>query len=110
MTRQRNRESLIQTIYTECPYCFGKGLVKNFESVSIEMERSISELIHCKEQFALEIVSHPEFDKHLNKGDKNHFIKLFEKNNAKITFKTNELLHISEYEIYNSTNGTLLEV
>lgn len=110
MTRQRSRESLIQTMYTECPYCYGKGLVKNFESVSIELERSISELVNCGEQFALEVVIHPEFNRHLNKEDKAYLMKKFEDSNAKISFKTSDTLHISEFEIYNSTNGTLLEV
>lgn len=110
MTRQRNRESLIQTMYTDCPYCFGKGLVKNFDTVSIELERGIEELVHCGENFALDIVIHPEFDNYLNKEDKEFLINKFESNNAKITFKTDDTIHISAFEIYNSTNGQLLEV
>lgn len=110
MTRQRNRESLLQTMYTECPYCYGKGLVKNFESSSIDLERSIDELIKCNEQFALEVSLHPKFNEYLNREDKGYLIEKFEKTHAKITFKTNDELHISEFEIYNSTNGELLEV
>lgn len=110
MTRQRNRESLLQTMYTECPYCHGKGLVKNFESASIELERAISELIKCNEQFALEIAVHPQFNEYLNREDKAYLMETFEDSNARITFRTDDTLHISEFEIYNSTNGTLLEV
>ncbi len=34
MTRQRSRESLTQTIFTNCPYCNGSGMIKSHESVS----------------------------------------------------------------------------
>ncbi len=110
MTRQRNRESLLQTMFTECPYCSGKGLVKNFESASIDLERAIKELIFCGENFALEIFCHPQFNEYLNKEDKDYLLSTFEESNAKLLFKTKDTLHISEFEIYNSTNGILLEV
>lgn len=110
MTRQRNRESLLQTMYTECPYCFGKGLVKNFESSAIDLERAIRELVKCNEQFALDIFIHPQFEEYLNKEDKAFLTSQFEEHHAKITFKTKDTLHISEFEIHNSTNGELLEV
>jgi ribonuclease G len=110
MTRQRSRESLIQTMHTDCPYCYGKGLIKNFESVSIELERAVLELIHCGDNFALEVKIHPQFDKFLTQNDKDFLIDMAEKNNAKVSFETQDTLHISEFEIYNSTNGKLLEV
>jgi len=43
MTRQRIRESLVQTLFTHCPYCNGMGMVKNFESSSIEIERALND-------------------------------------------------------------------
>ena len=109
MTRQRSRESLTQTLYTECPYCSGKGLVKNFESVSIDLERTLQEIISCQQQFALKEITHPQFDLYLNNEDKKYLINTFENNNAKIEFKTDDCLHISEFQIYNSTNGTVIE-
>jgi ribonuclease G len=110
MTRQRRRESLTQTMYTDCPYCAGKGLIKNFETVSIELERGLAELIRCNEQYALEVAVHPSFDEYLNKEDKEFLMNKFESENAKITFKSDDTLHISTFEIYNSTNGQILEV
>ncbi|MCH9811706.1 Rne/Rng family ribonuclease [bacterium] len=110
MTRQRNRESLLQTMYTECPYCFGKGLIKNFESSAIDLERAIHELVKCNEQYALEISLHPRFEEYLSKEDKSYLMEKFEEDHAKITFKTDDTLHLSEFEIYNSTSGELLEV
>ena len=54
MTRQRNRGSLHQTIFTACPYCNGSGLVKTHESVSIEIERSLKKVINAAPAICLE--------------------------------------------------------
>ncbi len=42
MTRQRIRPSLKRSIYTDCPCCKGRGLVKTAESMSIEVIRKLS--------------------------------------------------------------------
>lgn len=110
MTRQRNRESLVQTLYTDCPYCYGRGLIKNFETVSIEIERAVKTLIHQDSQFALEVVTHPQLDDFLEKNDKKYLEKMASKWNARINFKQNDCLHLGEFEIYSELNGNLLEV
>ncbi len=42
MTRQRIRPSLKRSIYTDCPCCDGRGLVKTAESMSIEVVRMLA--------------------------------------------------------------------
>ncbi len=42
MTRQRIRPSLKRSIYTDCPCCSGRGLVKTAESMSIEVIRMLA--------------------------------------------------------------------
>jgi len=42
MTRQRIRTSLKRSIYTDCPCCQGRGLVKTAESMSIEVVRMLA--------------------------------------------------------------------
>src|SRR3990167_333946 len=56
MTRQRHRESLIQTVFTSCPYCHGSGQIKSHESTSIEIERSLKKLIFQQQHYGLELV------------------------------------------------------
>ncbi len=109
MTRQRNRESLIQTIFTNCPYCSGSGLIKSHESISIEIERAIKKLICQQQHFGLEMVSHPDLDHFLGHHDKDHFRKLAEKWNAQLRFGVNDNLHLNEFQFYSSTNGKKLE-
>lgn len=109
MTRQRNRESLAQTIFTHCPYCSGSGLIKTHESVSIEIERSLKKLIQ-QQQFGLELVAHPHLDHYLSQHDKEHFRKIAEKLHAQLRFKTSDILHLNDFEFYSTINGKKIEI
>ena len=84
-------------------------MIKNFESLSIEIERAIIQLIH-HEQYAIEVVTHPQLDNYLNQSDKRYLEKMAAKENANLTFHTNDLLHLNEFEMYSATNGKKLEV
>ncbi len=110
MTRQRNRGSLIQTIFTSCPYCIGSGLVKTYESVSIEIERALKKVIQCHQQHAIKLITHPEQDKYLKTVDKAYLVKLSEEMNARLEFATDEDLHINDFRFLSSINNTKIEV
>ncbi len=110
MTRQRQRESLDQTLLTPCPYCSGQGEIKTHETVSIEIERALKKMILTQEQYALELVVHPHLEYHLSHGDKDFLYKLGEKLNANVKFKTNDTLHLNDFEFRSSINGEKIEV
>src|SRR6202023_1266355 len=42
MTRQRAQESLSDTIYENCPYCGGRGVVKTSMTTSVELHRTLN--------------------------------------------------------------------
>lgn len=105
MTRQRSRESLAQTIYTNCPYCTGSGLVKSHESVSVEIERSLKKLILCQNQYALKLVIHPELSRYLDCRDKDYYQKIAHKANAHLEFGVTDMIHINDYVFYSTLNG-----
>ncbi len=109
MTRQRNRESLPQTIFTACPYCNGSGMIKSHESISIEIERAVKKLISQQQQFGLELISHPELDRYLSHQDKDYLRKFADKLNADIKFATSDNLHLNDFEFYSTINGKKLE-
>ncbi len=110
MTRQRNRESLSQTLFNFCPYCNGSGLVKSHESVSIEIERTIKKLIQVEQNFALELVTHPELDQHLGKHDKDHLRRLAERLHAQLKFTTKDTIHINDFQFYSTINGKKIDI
>lgn len=110
MTRQRNRGSLLQTIFTNCPYCQGGGLIKTHESVSIELERALKKIINCHQLFALKVEVHPELDHYLNIIDKAYLRKLAEEMNAHLEFGIDDNMHLNDFHFYSSMNNKRIEV
>ncbi len=110
MTRQRNRGSLLQTIFTGCPYCAGSGVIKSHESLSIEIERAFKKIIACHEQFALKLVVHPELDRYLNVIDKQYLFKLATDFNAHLSCEVDDRLHLNEFHFYSTITNKRIEV
>lgn len=110
MTRQRNRGSLLQTIFTGCPYCAGSGVIKSHESLSIEIERAFKKIIGCHEQFALKLVVHPELDRYLNVIDKQYLFKLATDFNAHLSCEVDDRLHLNEFHFYSTITNKRIEV
>lgn len=104
MTRQRNRESLLQTLFMNCPYCSGSGTIKNYESLVIEIERALKKLIHCENQYALRLKIHPELAKYLELVDKPYLQKMASKANAHLEFEEDDALHINDYQFFSTLN------
>lgn len=110
MTRQRNRESIVQTIFCPCPYCHGSGLVKSHESISIEIERALKKIFLFLEQLAIELRVHPELDHYLNIIDKAAWVKMANTYNARLEFRTDDELHINDYQFYSLSTKQKIEV
>ncbi|MDP1835366.1 MAG: Rne/Rng family ribonuclease [Chlamydiales bacterium] len=109
MTRQRHRGSLMQTVFTACPYCTGSGMIKTHETVSIEIERQLRKIVRCQQQFALRLVVHPELDQYLDVIDKPFLMKLAEGLNACLSFGTDDRLHLNEFQFFSTTSHRLIE-
>ncbi|MGE0197993.1 MAG: ribonuclease E/G [Simkaniaceae bacterium] len=109
MTRQRTRESLIQTLFTHCPYCSGKGIIKNFESTSIEIERALTKLMALNNEINIELVIHPQMHDYLSKRDKENYERIAKKLKGEIAFKSNDELHLNGFEFYSLADGQKIE-
>jgi ribonuclease G len=111
MTRQRNRESLIQTMFTNCPYCNGGAMIKTHESMVIEIERAIKKATQHLQQFGLCLLVHPDLDLYMEKMEEKEFLdKLAKKMKARLDFETSDLLHLNDFHLYSSITKELLEV
>ncbi len=110
MTRQRSRGSIIQALFTHCPYCTGDGTVKSHETVSIEIERQLKKIINCHQQFALKLTVHPELDQYIRTIDKKHLIKMADELNARVEFGVDDNMHINDYHFYSTITNELIEV
>ena len=110
MTRQRNRESLHQTIYSACPYCSGLGTIKSLESTSIELERALEKALQAYNLKDLKIILHKELDRYLAQDDKNYFEKMFKKRRGSLSFETSEDIHLNDFTIIHTKNNQKVEV
>lgn len=110
MTRQRSRGSLMQTIFTHCPYCSGSGRIKSHESISIEIERDLKKIITCGQQYALKLVIHPHLDHFLARNDKEYLQELAESLNARLDWQTSDQLHLNDYQFFSSINQKPIEL
>ena len=108
MTRQRSKESLKQMTSMDCPYCHGGGWIKNFETISIEIERALKKLITIEKQFAIKLVTHPDVHKYLQEVDTSFLKKFADKLNAFLEFASDDTYHLNEFHFFSTTNGAKL--
>ena len=60
MTRQRAQESLSDTIYENCPYCGGRGVVKTSMTTSVELHRTLNTVMRKYQDSGPRFSRHPE--------------------------------------------------
>jgi len=112
MTRQRHSESVHQAVYDECPYCKGRGRVKSALTMSVEIQRKLTEILKRRSRdesdFQLRIVVNPVVLGRLRKEDEKHLIELEKRYFGKLSFRAEPALHAEEFKIMNvATNEEL---
>jgi ribonuclease G len=60
MTRKRTRESILQLLTRACPYCEGKGYIKDNDTICHDIFRQIQRIAHSARGKKLEVRAHPE--------------------------------------------------
>jgi ribonuclease G len=71
MTRQRAQESLSDSIYENCPYCQGRGVVKTSMTTSVELHRTLNTVMRKYQETVheLRIILNPDVLKRLKEED-----------------------------------------
>lgn len=111
MTRQRHSESMTSAVYEDCPYCKGKGLVKSSLSMSVEIQRKISETLRKLKQEGrpeppqLRIYVHPEVLQRLRTADEALLIELEQKLHGKLSFRSDPTFHFEQFKITDALSG-----
>ncbi|MGA8164812.1 MAG: Rne/Rng family ribonuclease [Waddliaceae bacterium] len=110
MTRQRSRCSIIQTVYTSCPYCKGTSVVKSHESVAIEIERMLKKVINYYQQYALRLIIHPHLKKYMETEEIEFLINLAEKMNAHLEIVGDDNTHINDFSFFSTINNKKIDI
>ena len=112
MTRQRHTESVRSAVYDDCPYCKGKGKVKSAETMSVEIQRKLAEILKRRgrdeSDFQLRIVVHPTVSQRLRTEDQKHMDEMEKRYFIKLLLRPDPGLHAEQYKIINvATNEEL---
>jgi ribonuclease G len=106
MTRQRETESLQDAMYSPCPYCEGKGLVKSTASVSVEIQRRLQEVLkRYRGGMSIRILVHPNILERLKKEDSDLIKAMEEEFRCQFAFESDRTLHLEEFRIREANSG-----
>jgi ribonuclease G len=108
MTRQREQESLLEKVYTPCPYCDGKGKIKSPMTMSVQIQRKLKEILskYKKEKnFALRVKIHPAVLERLRNEDNHLITELEEQYGQNLTFRPDPNFHHEEFMIIDPETG-----
>jgi len=109
MTRQRHSESVRAAVYDDCPYCKGRGKVKSALTMSVEIQRKLSEILKKRSRdesdFQLRIVVHPTVLERLRTEDEKHLIEMEKRYFGKLSFRADPGMHAEQFKIVNVANN-----
>lgn len=112
MTRQRHSESHSSGIYTDCPYCHGRGSVKSARTMSVEIQRRIISIIrhirardgHDKE-INLRVLLNPSNLERLRNEDEDLLLGIEESYGARLSFRADPIYHVENFKILDVETG-----
>ena len=115
MTRQRHSESVRAAVYDDCPYCKGRGKVKSALTMSVEIQRKLSEILKRRQRdetdFQLRIVVNPSVLERLQTEDEKLIVELEKRYFGKLSFRKDPAFHSEQFKIINvATNEELASV
>jgi len=109
MTRQRHSESVRAAVYDDCPYCKGRAKVKSVETMSVEIQRKLQEILKKRTRdesdFQLRIVVNPTVLERLRTEDEKHLIEMEKRYFGKLSFRADPAMHAEQFKIQNVTNN-----
>jgi ribonuclease G len=119
MTRQRQTESMSATTLEDCPYCKGRGVIKSTLSMSVEIQRKISEVLRRHRPAHIDpenppdiqlcIYVHPDVLARLRSQDEKLLIDLEKKFYGKLSFRSDAAFHLEQFKIVNLLTGAELK-
>jgi len=111
MTRQRQQESLWSNLYTDCPYCRGRGIVKSATTMSVELQRRLSSIVlrlqsrKDGKEYALRVLVHPSILERLRSEDADLLVRIEKSFGVKLAFRADPSYHLEHFKIINSVTG-----
>ncbi len=111
MTRQRQSESLSSNLYTACPYCHGRGIVKSATTMSVELQRKLSSVVrrltarNDGKEYSLRVLVHPSILDRLRSEDAGLLVRMEKLFGVKLAFRADPNYHVENFKIINALTG-----
>ena len=100
MTRQREHQSLKDSMYIECSNCEGKGVVKSNVSVSVEIQRKLQALLkRGADDIEVRVICHPDILTRLKKEDASILQNMEKSLGGNLSFRSDEGMHIEDFKM-----------
>jgi ribonuclease G len=111
MTRQRAQESLSDTIYENCPYCDGRGVVKTSMTTSVELHRTLNTVMRKYQDTVHEIrvILNPDVLKRLKEEDEELLVELERRYAGRLMFRGDPTFHHEKFIVTDATTGAELK-
>ena len=111
MTRQRAQESLSDTIYENCPYCGGRGVVKTTMTTSVELHRTLNTVMRKYQDSVhdIRVIVNPDVLKRLKEEDEELLVELERRYAGRLTFRGDPAFHHEKFVITDAHSGAELK-
>jgi len=114
MTRQRHTESNTTSMYTACPHCQGRGIVKNPRTVSVEIQRKLlsvirrlRESIGAEREIEINILLHPVNLERIITEDREFFRDLMKSCKVRLGTKPDPTYSIEAFKLFDGSGKEL---
>lgn len=114
MSRQRHSESTASGMYSGCPYCRGRGIVKSARTMSVEIQRRIVSVVRHEQSrlgrdgvkgMQLRILLHPVNLERLRHEDENLLLEIEESFDIHLSFRADPSYHVENFKILDAKTG-----
>ncbi len=111
MTRQRAQESLSDSIYENCPYCQGRGVVKTSMTTSVELHRLLNHVMRKYQDSVhdIRVILNPDVLKRLKEEDEDILVELERRYAGRLMFRGDPTYHHEKFMVTDANSGAELK-
>lgn len=111
MTRQRAQESISGSVFEACPYCNGRGKVKSAMTMSVELQRSLHQVMRKYQDtiHEIKVIVHPHVMTRLRNEDEELLVDIERRYAGRLTFRADPAFHHEKFTITDANTGQELK-
>ena len=111
MTRQRAAESMRMSQFDPCPYCEGRGLIKNTMSMSVELQRALHAVMrrNIDTIHEIKVIVNPDLLQRLRTEDEELLVDIERRYGGRLSFKPDPTMHREKFVITDANSGDELK-